>query len=244
MPVVLVIDGEWSARRATIAALRYGGFDSDTARSAKDAGRRLRRRRYSGIIVDPGVESAAAAVAQLRARTDLPIIVVTETDDRDHIVQCLDAGADDHMVRPVDPEELLARLRAVLRRTSPIEDEPPIATDDFVIELADRRIIRSDGSEIQLSPIEWKIVETLVHRAGHLVTREELLCSVWGPDAVAKTQYLRVHMASIRQKLEPDHTHPRYFLTAPGLGLKFDASHSLPGGPKVSRSSSPATTAS
>jgi two-component system KDP operon response regulator KdpE len=241
---VLVIDGEWNARRATIAALRYGGFESDTARSVKDAGRRLRRRRYSGIIVDPGVESAAAVVAQLRARTDLPIIVVTEVDDRDHLVQCLDAGADDHMVRPVDPEELLARFRAVLRRTSPVEDQPPVVTDDFVIELADRRIIGSDGSEIQLSPIEWKIVETLVHRAGHLVTREELLCSVWGPDAVAKTQYLRVHMASIRQKLEPDHTHPRYFFTAPGLGLKFEASHSSPDGPNLSRSSSPATTAS
>jgi two-component system KDP operon response regulator KdpE len=201
--------------------LRYGGFESDGVSNVSEAGRRLRRGRYAAIIVDPG-ETGSATIAELRARTDVPIIVVTADEERDHMISCLDAGADDHMVRPIDPEALLARLRAVLRRTTSIEDEPPIVTDDFVIELADRRIVRADGVEVQLSPIEWKLVETLTRRAGHLVTREELLACVWGPDAVDKTQYLRVHMANIRQKLEPDHTRPRYFLTAPGLGLKFD----------------------
>ena len=89
-------------------------------------------------------------------------------------------------------------------------------TDDFTIELAERRVVRNDGTEVRLSPIEWKLVEALARRADHLVTREELLASVWGPDAVEKTEYLRVHMASIRQKMEPDHAHPRYFVTAPG----------------------------
>jgi two-component system KDP operon response regulator KdpE len=222
MSAVLVVGGEVPSRRATAAALRYGGFETDTSPSARDAGRRLRRRRYDGIIVDPG-EAAAAGVAELRARTDVPIIVLTADETRDHVIACLDAGADDHLVRPVDPEELLARLRAVLRRTIAPVDEPPTITSDFVIELADRRILRPDGSEVQLSPIEWKLVETLVQHAGHLVTREELLSKVWGPDAVDKTQYLRVHMASIRQKLEPDPSRPRYFVTAPGLGLKFDS---------------------
>jgi len=222
MDLVLIVDGDWTTRRSTIAALRYGGFESDTVASVKEAVRRLRRRRYAGIIVDPGEDQAAAAkLVELRTRTDLPIIVVTYTDDRRHTIRCLDAGADDYMVRPVDPEELLARLRAVLRRVVAHEDEPPVVTDDFSIALADRRIARRDGTEVQLSPIEWQLVETLVRRAGHLVTREELLASVWGPQSVGKTQYLRVHMASIRQKLEPDHAHPRYFVTAPGLGLRF-----------------------
>jgi two-component system KDP operon response regulator KdpE len=219
---VLVVDAEWTTRRATTAALRYGGFETDTAPSVREAGRRLRRRRYDGIIVDPG-EAAAAGVAELRARTDAPIIVVTGDETRDHLIGCLDAGADDHIVRPVDPEELLARLRAVLRRTITPAEEPPTVTDDFVIELADRRALRTDGTPVQLSPIEWKLVETLVRHAGHLVTREDLLSTVWGPGAVDKTQYLRVHMASIRQKLEPDPSQPRYFVTAPGLGLKFDS---------------------
>ena len=142
------------------------------------------------------------------------------------MVDCLDAGADDYVALPFDPEELLARLRAVLRRTELAEDEPPIVTDDFTIELAERRVVRH-GTEVSLSPIEWKLIEALARRAEHLVTREELLASVWGPDAVEKPQYLRVHMASIRQKLEPDHAHPRYFVTAPGLGLKF-VTHSHP----------------
>jgi two-component system KDP operon response regulator KdpE len=220
MPVVLIVDGDWITRRTTIAALRYGGIESDTVATVKEAGRRLRRQRYAGVLFDPNAQPER--VAELRARTDLPLIVVTAVDDRDDRIDCLDAGADDYLVRPVDPEELLARLRAVQRRTaSPPADEPPIVTDDFMIELTDRHVVRADGTEVQLSPIEWTLIEALVRRAGHLVTREELLAAVWGPDAVEKTQYLRVYMASIRHKLEPDTKHPRYFVTAPGLGLKF-----------------------
>jgi two-component system, OmpR family, KDP operon response regulator KdpE len=222
MGSVLVVDPDWSGRRGTVAALRYGGFEVETVGSVKEAGRRLRSRRYVGIIVDPGRQSATM-VFELRARTDAPIIVVSASDERVHRIDCLDAGADDYLTLPFDPEELLARLRAVLRRTVSVEDEPPIVTDDFTIELAERRVVRNDGTEVPLSPIEWKLVEALVRRAEHLVTREELLASVWGPDAVEKTHYLRVHMASIRHKLEPDHAHPRFFVTVPGLGLKFVA---------------------
>jgi len=220
---VLVIGGDWPSRRGVIAAIRYGGFETDTVGTTTEATRRLRRRRYVAVIVDLGDRPATAAeIAGLRAQTDAAIVVATPAADRVHTIECLDAGADDCVARPVDPEELLARVRAVLRRTTASEPEPPVITDDFAIELSDRRALRPDGAEITLSPIEWRLVETLARRAGHLVTREELLTSVWGPNAVRKTQYLRVHMASIRQKLEPDHAHPRYFVTAPGLGIKFD----------------------
>jgi two-component system, OmpR family, KDP operon response regulator KdpE len=224
---LLVVDPDGHHRRGTVAALRYGGFETETVGSMKEAGRRLRLRHYVGIVIDPGGQSAVARIAELRARTDVAIVVVSAEENGGRTVDCLDAGADDYVPLPFDPEELLARLRAVLRRTRPLEDEPPVVTDAFSIEFAQRRVLRRDGTEVLLSPIEWRLVEVLVRRADHLVTREELLASVWGPDAVEKTHYLRVHMAGIRQKLEPDHARPRFFVTVPGLGLKFVA-HSLP----------------
>jgi two-component system KDP operon response regulator KdpE len=222
MGTVLVVDRDATARRAIMGALRYGGFDSETVGTVKEAGRRLGRHDYAGIIVDPGDESVTTRLAELRARTDAPIIVVTECQDRLHSIECLDAGADDYVRRPFDPEELLARLRAVQRRVATDEGAAPVVTTDFTVDIAGRRLTRADGTDVSLSPIEWKLVEVLVHRSGHLVPREELLTTVWGPGAVEKSQYLRVHMASIRQKVEPDPARPRYFVTAPGLGLKFD----------------------
>ncbi len=223
MSVVLVIDSDRSRRRSTVTALRYGGYETATTGSVKDAGRLLRRRSYAGIVIDPGVGSASAQIVDLRGRTEAPIIVVSAVGERGHVIACLESGADDYLTIPFDPEELLARFHAVLRRTVPIEDEPPVVTDDFTVDIAQRSVVRRDGTDVRLSPIEWMLVETLVRHADHLVTREDLLAAVWGPDAAEKTQYLRVHMASIRQKLEPDHARPRYFLTAPGLGLKFVA---------------------
>jgi two-component system KDP operon response regulator KdpE len=96
--------------------------------------------------------------------------------------------------------------------------------------VADRRFVRPDGAEVTMSPTEWRLIEVLVQHAGHLVTREELLVSVWGPQAASKTQYLRVHMSSIRQKVEPDPARPRYFVTVPGLGVRFDAEGGTPSG--------------
>ena len=102
--------------------------------------------------------------------------------------------------------------------------EAPITTPDFAIHLTDRRWVRNDGTEVKLTPIEWRLVEMLVSHAGHLVTQAELLQHVWGPKAVTKTHYLRVYLAGIRHKIEPDPSRPRYFITAPGLGLRFDPS--------------------
>jgi len=217
MRPILVLGGG----RPMVAALRYGGFTTETSGSLRDAGRRLRRQRFAGIVINAGHDDACAMVADLRIRTDVPIIVVSNSESRLQPIECLNAGADDYMTGSFDPEELVARLRAVMRRTEQIEEVAPIITDDFTIDLAERQVLRKDGAEIILSPTEWKIVETLVRRPDHLVTREELLASVWGPDAVEKTQYLRVYMAGIRQKLEPSQAEPRYFLTVPGLGLRF-----------------------
>jgi two-component system KDP operon response regulator KdpE len=224
MSTVLILDADLASRRRTISAMRYGGFDARSANSLEQAHRLLRRNRYAALIVDPG-ESADAPrlVEELRAQTDAPIIVVSASHDQPRKIAILDAGADDFVSPPVDPEELLARVRAVSRRVAQLEDERPIVTADFTMHLADRRLFRDDGTEVALSPTEWRMIEVLVQHMGHLVTREELLASVWGPEAVDKTQYLRVYMASIRRKVEPDPSRPRYFVTAPGLGLRFDA---------------------
>ena len=223
MSVVLVIDSDRSRRRSTVTALRYGGYETATTGSVKDAGRLLRRRSYAGIVIDPGVGSASARIVDLRGRTEAPIIVVSAVGERGHVIACLESGADDYLTIPFDPEELLARFHAVLRRTVPIEDEPPVVTDDFTVDIAHRRFVRGDGADVSLSPTEWRPLEVLVRHAGHLVTHEELLVVGVGSASRSKTQYLRVHMASIRQKPEPDPSRPRYFLTVPGLGLKFVA---------------------
>jgi two-component system KDP operon response regulator KdpE len=223
MRTVLLFDGDPLSRRRTISAMRYGGFETRTAYSPQEVRRLLRRNRYAALIVDPGVEpDGARLVEELRARTDAPIIAISTSVDQQYKIALLDAGADDYVTRPFDPEELLARVRAVSRRVKQLEEVRPIVTADFTMHLADRRLLRSDETEVSLSPTEWKLVEVLAQHLGHLVTREELLVSVWGPDGASKVQYLRVYMASIRRKLEPDPSRPRYFVTAPGLGLRFD----------------------
>ena len=218
---VLVLDADQTARRRGMAAVRYGGFEATGARSVDDACRLLRRHSYAAILVDPGDGSDAPAVVErLRTLTQVPIVAVSASAEQSYKVSLLDAGADDYMTRPVDPDELLARLRAVARRV-PSAEPSPIVTPHFTMHLADRRLLR-DGHEVPLSPTEWRLIEVLVQHRGHLVTREDLLVSVWGPEAADKTQYLRVHMASIRRKVEPVPSHPRYFVTIPGLGLRFE----------------------
>ena len=222
MSTVLILDADLVSRRRTISAMRYGGFDAKSAYSVQEAHRLLRRNRYAVVIVDPGEGAdASTLVKELRAQTNAPIIAMSASDEQPHKIALLDAGADDYVKHPFDPEELLARVRAVSRRVTQFEDARPIVTADFTLHLADRRLFRHD-TEVILSPTEWRLIEVLVQHMGHLVTREELLVSVWGPQAADKTQYLRVHMAGIRRKIEPDPSRPRYFVTAPGLGLRFD----------------------
>jgi len=223
MSTVLILDADPASRRWTISAVRYGGFETTSARNLTHAHRLLRRNRYAAVIVDPrGEPDARSLIEGLRAQTDAPIIAVSASDDQPYKITLLDAGADDYLTRPFDPEELLARVRAVSRRVAQLDDARPIVTADFTMHLADRRLFRNDKTEIALSPTEWRLIEVLARHSGHLVTREEVLVSVWGPQAADKTQYLRVHMASIRRKIEPDPARPRYFVTAPGLGLRFD----------------------
>jgi two-component system KDP operon response regulator KdpE len=225
MTTVLVADPDTTARRTTGAALRMHGYTVETARTLTQAESMLRRRRLEALIVDPGDDRPAEMIQAMRMGTDIPIIVVSVRDQQWDKVSLLDAGADDYLTKPFGFEELLARVRAALRRSVRLlADAPPIQTAHFFVHLADRRWIPADGPEVHLTPTEWKLVEALVSHRGHLVAHAELLHDVWGPQATDRPEYLRVHLASIRRKVEPEPGRPRYFVTAPGLGHRFDQS--------------------
>jgi two-component system KDP operon response regulator KdpE len=148
--------------------------------------------------------------------------VLTVRDAEDDKIRALDAGADDYITKPFGMGELLARLRAALRRAAPALDEQALViTDDFMIDLAAKTASGHGGTEIRLTPTEWGIVETLVRNPGRLVSHVQLLHEVWGPSYEHETNYLRVFMAQIRRKLEPDPGSPRYFTTEPGMGYRF-----------------------
>jgi two-component system KDP operon response regulator KdpE len=135
-------------------------------------------------------------------------------------VNALDAGADDYVTKPFGMDEFLARIRAALRRTTATADAPVVSTDAFTVDLAARRVTTPAG-EVRLTPTEWHLLEALARHPGRLLTHQQLLQDVWGPQYVTATNYLRVHIANLRRKLEPDPARPRYLITDPGLGYRF-----------------------
>jgi two-component system KDP operon response regulator KdpE len=137
-------------------------------------------------------------------------------------VRALDAGADDYVTKPFGMNEVLARLRAALRRHHPEPEQPVVRTVAFVLDLAQKTASLPDGTHVHLTPTEWAIVEVLARHPGRLVTQRQLLQDVWGPQYEHETNYLRVHLAAIRKKLEPEAGRPRYFVTDPGIGYRFE----------------------
>jgi DNA-binding response OmpR family regulator len=159
-------------------------------------------------------------VQGLRGWTSVPILVLSARELQTDKVTALDAGADDYLTKPFGMDELLARIRAALRRSEPIEQVSMVETADFTIDLSAKTVSRQ-GQRIRLTPTEWHLLELLVHNSDKLVSQRQLLQEVWGPNYTSETNYLRVYMAQLRRKLEPDPTHPRYLHTEPGLGYRF-----------------------
>lgn len=223
MSRVLVVDDEPPILRALAANLRARGFDTDLAPTGEDALRAAARHRPDVVVLDLGLPgmSGIDVIQGLRGWTTVPIIVLSARNTEREKVAALDAGADDYVTKPFGMDELFARLRAALRRGTPAPEAPVIETPDFSVDLASKKVAR-DGQEIRFTPTEWGIVETLVRNAGKLVTQKQLLQEVWGPGYEDGSNYLRVHMAHIRRKLEPDTRQPRYFVTEPGMGYRFD----------------------
>ena len=222
---MLVVDDEAPILRTLATNLRARGYTVDAAPSGEEALDLAARHRPDAVILDLGLPgmSGIEVVAGLRGWTALPIIILSARGAEHDKVAALDAGADDYVTKPFGMDELLARLRAAIRRSAPPDEQPAvIETPDFVVDLATKRV-RKNGAEVRLTPIEWGMVEVLVRNAGRLVSQRQLLQDVWGPQYGEETNYLRVHMAHIRRKLEPEPSRPRYFVTEPGMGYRFNA---------------------
>ena len=168
----------------------------------------------------PGIDGVEV-IEGLRGWSTVPIIVLSVRDREADKVAALDAGADDYVTKPFGMDELLARMRAALRRVTPADEPVVVVTPDFTIDLAAKRVTR-EGAEVRLTATEWRIVEILVRNAGRLVTQRHLLQEVWGPKYESETHYLRVYIGQIRRKLEPKPGEPRYFLTAARMGYRFE----------------------
>lgn len=223
MTRVLLVDDDRALVRALAINFRARGFDVDTA---ADGGTALRRAASSPpdvVVLDLGLPDmdGLEVVSGLRGWSTVPIIVLSARDTQHTKVDVLDAGADDYVTKPFGMDELLARIRAALRRATPEPPAPVVQTPDFTVDLAAKKVIR-DGRPVRLTPTEWNVLELLVRNTGKLVARRQMLKEVWGPAYADETNYLRVYLAQLRRKLEPVPSRPRYLLTEPGIGYRFE----------------------
>ncbi|MET0421755.1 MAG: response regulator [Acidimicrobiia bacterium] len=223
MSRVLVVDDERQLLRALAINLRAREYEVDLAETGEQALDLAARRHPDVIVLDlglPGIDGVEV-IRGIRGWSQVPIVVLSARDAEAAKVAALDAGADDYVTKPFGMDELLARLRVALRRAAPAEERAIVETPDFVIDLAAKRVTR-DREEVRLTPTEWHLVELLVRHGGMLVTQRKLLDEVWGPSHERDTNYLRVYMAQVRRKLEPEPSRPRYFITEPGMGYRFE----------------------
>ncbi|MEV6241122.1 response regulator [Lentzea sp. NPDC051838] len=225
MTKVLVVDDEPQIVRALRINLSARGYEVLTAHDGVSALRLAADGKPDVVVLDLGLPDmdGTDVIAGLRGWTTLPIIVLSARTDSTDKVDALDAGADDYVTKPFGMDELLARLRAAVRRsavTGP-EDEPIVQTASFTVDLAAKRVLK-DGAEVHLTPTEWGLLEVLARNAGKLVAQKQLLRDVWGPAYEKETHYLRVYLAQLRRKLEPEPARPRHLLTEPGMGYRFE----------------------
>jgi two-component system KDP operon response regulator KdpE len=225
MTIVLTVDDDPAILRTLGINLRARGYEVEAASDGRSALEIVHERMPDVILLDLGLPDldGIAVLRQLRSFSQVPVIVVSARAQSDDKVEALDLGADDYVSKPFDLEELLARVRAATRRGVTGASEPVVQVAGLLIDTADSRATR-DGRIIHLTPIEWKIVSALVRNRGRLVRQVDLLREVWGPGYDQETNYLRVHLASIRRKLELDPARPSLFITEAGLGYRFNPS--------------------
>ena len=224
MTRVLVIDDEPSILRALRINLTARNYEVSTATDGTSGLAAVSRERPDAVILDLGLPDmdGTEVIHGVRGWTATPIIVLSVWGAEHQKVAALDAGADDYVTKPFGMDELLARLRAAVRRASPEPDEPVVETPGFTVDLAAKRVIR-DGADVRLTPTEWQLLEILVRNRGRLVTQKQLLRDVWGPAYGSESNYLRVYIAQLRRKLEIEPSRPSYLLTEPGMGYRFQA---------------------
>ncbi|MFI7245901.1 response regulator [Streptomyces qinglanensis] len=224
---VLVVDDEPQIVRALVINLKARKYEVDAAHDGATALRLAADRHPDAVVLDLGLPDmdGVDVIHGIRGWTRVPILVLSARQTSDEKVEALDAGADDYVTKPFGMDELLARLRAAVRRAEPPAGMPEgagvIETRTFTVDLAAKKVHR-DGGDVRLTPTEWHLLEVLVRSPGRLVSQKQLLREVWGPSYGTETNYLRVYMAQLRRKLEADPSHPRHFVTEAGMGYRFE----------------------
>jgi two-component system KDP operon response regulator KdpE len=220
---VLVVDDEPQIIRGLRVILTNAGYRVEEATTKKEALDAVSVRPPDAIVLDlvlpdgDGIE----ITTDIRRWSQVPIVILSAVGDERQKVRALDAGADDYVTKPFGSDELLARMRAVLRRRSD-EGDSKVRVGELEIDLGDRAVRRA-GEQLHLTPIEFDLLSKLAEHPGRLVTHRQLLQQVWGPGYEDETHYLRVHFAHVRAKIEPDPSNPRYVITEPGIGYRLQA---------------------
>jgi two-component system KDP operon response regulator KdpE len=223
MTRVLIVDDDPELLRALSINLRARRYEVVLATDGAAALRQASSTLPDLVILDLGLPdmNGTEVIAGLRGWTKVPIVVLSAREGQADKVDALDVGADDYLTKPFGMDELLARVRAALRRAQPSQDIPVITTPHFTIDLAAKRVLRNN-QEVRLTPTEWHLLEMLVRHPGKLVGRRQLLTEIWGPTAANETNYLRVYIAQLRRKLEPTPSKPQHLITEPGIGYRFE----------------------
>jgi two-component system, OmpR family, KDP operon response regulator KdpE len=220
--IILVVEDEPALLRALRINLRARGYEALTMQAGRPALDQATQRKPDAVILDLGLPDIDGIdlIRELRSVTSAPVIVLSGRTGPGDKIGALDAGADDYVTKPFSMEELLARLRAALRRDGPAPSMQPVAIGRSTIDLAAHLATR-DGEQVRLTPTEWRLLEILIRHPGQLVGGRRLLTEVWGPAYQQSTHYLRFHMAGLRRKLEDDPARPQHLLTEPGMGYRF-----------------------
>ena len=226
MTRVLVIDDEPQILRALSINLRARHYEVTTAATGAEALSAAARDRPDLVILDLGLPDldGVDVVRGLRGWSSAPIIILSGRSDSADKVDALDAGADDYLTKPFAVDELLARIRAVSRRATPADSTPVVIFGGATVDLAARRVTVTEGTastDVRLTPTEWHLLEVLLRHPGKLLSQRQLLAEVWGPGYETAGGNLRVYMAQLRRKLEPNPGRPRHLLTEPGMGYRF-----------------------
>jgi two-component system KDP operon response regulator KdpE len=220
---LLLVEDDTALVRTLSISLEARGFEVEATAQGNRATALARANPPEVAIIDLGLPDTDGikVVRALRTWSDLPILILSAREAQEEKVAALDAGADDYVTKPFGMDELLARLRAALRRATPEPVPAVVRAGLLTIDVAARRVERA-GRTVHLTPTEWNLLEMLVRAAGALVTHRDLLQAVWGPQYADETNYLRVYMAQLRRKLEEHPSAPRHLLTEPGVGYRFE----------------------
>ena len=224
MTRVLVVDDEPQIVRALQINLKARGYEVHLAGTGTSALKVAAQHPPELVILDLGLPDfdGVDVIRGLRGWTDAPILVLSGRTDQTDKVEALDAGADDYVTKPFGIDELLARMRAVLRRSNPAQDQPMVTVGGISVDLAAKRVTLENGEDVRLTPTEWHLLEVLVRNPGKLMSQRQLLTEVWGPGYETASGNLRFYMGQLRRKLEPDPTRPKHLLTEPGMGYRFE----------------------